>query len=125
MSDSRYFQVDDRGDVLVLRLRAVNLDRTVANEFGADLFSLLDQHAARLVVVNLAEVAQISSVALAKMMAFDKRVSAAGGRVMICEAVPEVNQIISLAWPGRLTDEPACEESVIAELKAWRPREGG
>jgi anti-anti-sigma factor len=125
MSDSRYFQVDDRGDVLVLRLRPVNLDRSVANEFGTDLLSLLDQHTARRVVLNLAEVTQISSLALAKMMAFDKRVSAAGGRVMICAAVPEVNQIISVAWPGRLSDEPASEESVIAELKAWQPREVG
>ncbi|MCL4203735.1 MAG: STAS domain-containing protein [Pirellulaceae bacterium] len=125
MSDSRYFQVDDRGDVLVLRLRPVHLDRSVASEFGADLLSLLDQHTARRVVVNLAEVTQISSLALAKMMAFDKRVSAAGGRVMICAAVPEVNQIISVAWPGRLSDEPASEESVIAELKAWQPREVG
>jgi hypothetical protein len=46
MSDSRYFQVSSRGDVLVLRMRAVSLDRNAANELWADLLSLLKQHPA-------------------------------------------------------------------------------
>jgi anti-anti-sigma factor len=116
MSDSRYFQVSDRGDVLVLRLRAVSLDRNAANEFWADLLSLLKQYPAGRILINLAEVPKISSPALAKLIAFDRQVSAGGGKLLICEAAPAVNQIISLAWPGRWTEEITTEDAAMAEF---------
>ena len=121
MSDSQYFQINDRGGVLVLRLQAVNLDRTGANELGADLVGLVDPHRACRVVINLADVTKISSPVLAQLMAFDKRIKAGGGKLLMCEAAPGVHQIISLAWPGRSTDEPAMEDAAVAELDAWEP----
>jgi stage II sporulation protein AA (anti-sigma F factor antagonist) len=116
MSDSRYFQVSSRGDVLVLRMRAVHLDRNAANELWADLSSLLKQRRVGHMLINLADVTQISSPVLAKLIAFDRQVSAGGGKMLICEAAPAVHQIISLAWPGRWTEEPTTEDAAVAEL---------
>jgi hypothetical protein len=53
---------------------------------------------------------------LAKLIAFDRQVSAGGGKMLICEAAPAVHQIISLAWPGRWTEEATTEDAAIAEL---------
>jgi anti-anti-sigma factor len=125
MSDFRYFQINDRSGVMVLRLQAVNLDRTAANELGADLVALLDQHRACRVVINLADVTKISSPVLAQLMAFDKRIKASGGRLLMCDAAPGVHQIISLAWPGRSAEEPATEDAAVAELDAWQPANEG
>lgn len=125
MSDSRYFEMDDRGDVLVLRVLVAGLDRSVANEFGADLLSILDRCSGGRVVINLSEVHQISAPVLAKLMAFDKRLSADGGSMLICGAATDVQQIISLAWPGRWTDEPTTEAAAIAALDGSSPIESG
>jgi anti-anti-sigma factor len=116
MSDSRFFQVGDRGDVLVLRLQPVSLDRNAANEFWADLLAAIESNSATHLVINLAKATQISSSVLAKLMALDKRLSARGGKLLLCEAVPNVNQIISLAWPGRGSDEVLTEEAAISSL---------
>lgn len=121
MSDSRYFQVDDRGDVLVLRVLVACLDRSVANEFGSELFLLVDRYSGGRFVINLSGVQQISAPVLAKLMAFDKRLSAQGGRMLLCGAAPDLHQIISLAWPGRWTDEPTTEAAAIAVLGGVDP----
>lgn len=125
MSDSRYFEMDDRGDVLVLRVLVAGLDRSVANEFGADLLSVLDRCSGGRVVINLSEVHKISAPVLAKLMTFDKRLSADGGSLLICGAAPDVQQIISLAWPGRWTEEPTTEAAAIAALDGSSPTESG
>jgi len=116
MSDSRFFRVGDRGDVLVLRLLPVSLDRNAANEFWADLLAVIESNSAAHIVINLADATQISSPVLAKLMALDKRLSARGGKLLICEAAPAVNQIISLAWPGRCSEEAITEEAAISSL---------
>ncbi len=125
MSDSRYFQIDDRGDVLVLRVLVDCLDRSVANDFGADLLSMMDRFSGGRIVIDLSRIQKISAPVLAKLMAFDKRLSADGGSMLLCGAVPEVQQIISLAWPGRWTDEPTTEADAIAALSGARPTVNG
>jgi anti-anti-sigma factor len=122
MAESRYFQVQQRDDVVVLHVQSIGLDRAAVNEFGQTLLEFVDQQRPLRLVVNLARVSELSSPTLGKLMLLEKRVAAYGGKMLVCEARGAVRELISLAWSAHASSEaePIGEQDAVAQLKNWQ-----
>lgn len=124
MSDCPYFKIHQNQDVYVLKMQELGGDRAAVNAFGQALLAYVAEQRPQRLVVNLAAVKQLSSLALAKLMMAEKQIKRQGGSLRVCELTAAVGQVLSLAWPSQAGSDagPLTEPEAVEWLKNWNPK---
>ena len=89
--------IEDIGSVTVARF----LDRKILDEpsielVGQELFAMVDSDARTKIVLDFELVEYLSSAALGKLITMNKKVSAAGGKLCLCNIQKEILEIFQL-----------------------------
>lgn len=101
---SRWFTVEQRGDVTIVRFANANImDDVVVGLIREHLFHLVDDEGRRLFVLNFSQVKSLASRMLGQLVALHNRLQEVGGRVVLCEATPFLHEFFETAnLPGFL-----------------------
>jgi anti-sigma B factor antagonist len=93
----RRLEVEDIGDVTVVNF----VDNKIIDEqniqiIGEQLFSLVDEVGRRKLLLNFSNVDYMSSAALGKLITLNKKVNAAGGRLILCGIAPQIYEVFEI-----------------------------
>ena len=93
----RRLEVEDIGDVTVVNF----VDRRILDEqniqiIGDQLFSLVDTEGLRKLLLNFGNVEYLSSAALGKLITLNKKLQAAGGRLILCNIDPQIYEVFEI-----------------------------
>jgi anti-sigma B factor antagonist len=93
----RRLEVEHIGDVTVVNF----VDRKILDEqniqiIGDQLFSLVDQEGLRKLLLNFGNVEYLSSAALGKLITLNKKLQAAGGRLILCNIDPQIYEVFEI-----------------------------
>jgi anti-sigma B factor antagonist len=99
----RRLEVEDIGDVTVVNFT----DRKILDEqniqiIGEQLFSLVDESGRRKLLLNFGNVEYLSSAALAKLITLNKKLQAAGGRLILCNIDPQIREVFEITRLNKL-----------------------
>src|SRR5216110_1895395 len=99
----RRLEVEDIGDVTVVNF----VDRKILDEqniqvTGEQLFSLVDEAGRRKVLLNFGNVEYLSSAALGKLITLNKKLQAAGGRLILCNIDPQIYKVFEITKLNKL-----------------------
>jgi anti-sigma B factor antagonist len=93
----RRLEVEHIGDVTVVNF----VDRKILDEqniqvIGDQLFSLVEQDGLRKLLLNFGNVEYLSSAALGKLITLNKKLQAAGGRLILCNIDPQIHEVFEI-----------------------------
>ncbi|MBO8138552.1 MAG: anti-sigma F factor antagonist [Desulfotomaculum sp.] len=108
------FQVE--GSILLVRLNG-ELDLGVANKLRTELDSALENHDARNIIFNLANVTYIDSTGLGLMLGRYKKISRYGGKMALVAPQPQVKRILELSGLTSIINEFKDESEAMAKTK--------
>jgi len=99
----RRLEVEDLGDVTVVSFT----DRKILDEqniqvIGEQLFSLVDESGRKKLLLNFGNVEYMSSAALGKLITLNKKVQAAGGRLVLCNIDPQIREVFEITKLDKL-----------------------
>ena len=77
------------------------VDRKILDEqniqiIGEQLFKLVDDDGRRKLLLNFGNVEYLSSAALGKLITLNKKVQAAGGRLILCNIDPQIYEVFEI-----------------------------
>lgn len=110
----RRLEVEDIGDVTVVNFT----DRKILDEqsiqvIGEQLFSLVDEAGRRKILLNFANVEFLSSAALGKLITLNKKLQAAGGRLILCNIDPQIYEVFEITKLNKLFNIQKEEQSAL------------
>src|SRR5205807_9142667 len=93
----RRLEVEDIGDITVVNF----VDKKILDEqniqvIGEQLFSLVDELGRRKILLNFGNVEFLSSAALGKLITLNKKLQAAGGRLILCNIDPQIYEVFEI-----------------------------
>lgn len=102
-SRRRRLEVEDIGDVSVVNFT----DRKILDEqniqiIGEQLFSLVDELGRRKILLNFGNVEYLSSAALGKLITLNKKLQAAGGKLILCNIDPQIYEVFEITKLNKL-----------------------
>ena len=110
----RRLEVEDIGDVTVVKF----VDRRILDEqniqiIGEQLFSLVDQDGRRKLLLNFGNVEYLSSAALGKLITLNKKVQAAGGKLVLCNIDPNIYEVFEITKLNKLFNIQKEEQAAL------------
>jgi len=115
MPEFERFDCDEVGDVTVVRFRDRELvEDEHIHQLGQELFQLVDDEGRTKIVFSLTAVEFLSSCALGKFVAMEKRVKDRGGAVKMSNVHPEIAQVLSVTRLNDLFDIQNDEADAVA-----------
>jgi len=91
----RYLLLEQQNEVTVATLRISLLSEDInLEQFGHELFALVEQAGCRKLVVNLKEVQMVTSAGLGKMIALHRKMHRHEGVVAFCHVQPAVEEVL-------------------------------
>ena len=104
MSKQR-LRVEENGDISVVHfLDKRILDEPTIQAIAEQLFSLVDTDGKRKLLLNFGNVEYMSSAALGKLITLNKKVQAAGGRLILCNIDPQIREVFEITKLDKLFD---------------------
>ncbi|HEV3078493.1 MAG TPA: STAS domain-containing protein [Gemmataceae bacterium] len=99
----RRLEVEDIGDVTVVSFT----DRKILDEqniqvIGEQLFGLVDESGRKRLLLNFGNVEYMSSAALGKLITLNKKVNAAGGKLILCNIDPQIREVFEITKLDKL-----------------------
>jgi anti-sigma B factor antagonist len=96
-------EVEDVGDVTVVNFT----DRKILDEqniqlIGEQLFSLVDESGRKKILLNFGNVEYLSSAALGKLITLNKKLQAAGGKLILCNIDPQIYEVFEITKLNKL-----------------------
>ena len=93
----RRLEVEDIGDITVVNF----VDKKILDEqniqvIGEQLFSLVDELGRRKILLNFKNVEFLSSAALGKLITLNKKLTQAGGRLVLCNIDPQIHEVFEI-----------------------------
>jgi anti-sigma B factor antagonist len=93
----RRLEVEDVGDVTI----ATFTDKKILDEehirvLGEQLFNLVDEVGRKNLLLNFRNVEYMSSAALGKLITLNKKVAAAGGKLVLCAIDPQIHEVFRI-----------------------------
>ncbi len=93
----RRLEVESIGDITVVNF----VDRKILDEqniqiIGEQLFSLVDEDGKKKLLLNFSNVEYLSSAALGKLITLNKKVSSAGGRLILCNISEDILEVFEI-----------------------------
>ncbi len=97
------FEREDVGEVTVLRakLPLLRSDETTA-VFFREAVAVVEDGGRRSLLMNLAGVASISSMAIGKLVMLMRQVRKAGGRLALCKLTPTMLEILQMCFAAEI-----------------------
>jgi anti-sigma B factor antagonist len=108
----RVAREDDVATAIILEDSLV--DAAVVRELGDQLFDLVDKLGYTKIILDFCRVAYISSAALNKLIVLHKKISAAHGRLVLCDLRPTVRDVFRVT---RLNQKFDIERDQMAARK--------
>lgn len=110
----RRLEVEDIGDVCVVNFT----DRKILDEqniqaIGEQLFSLVDEHQRKKILLNFSNVEYLSSAALAKLITLNKKLQQAGGRLILCNIDPQIYEVFEITKLNKLFNIQTEEQAAL------------
>ena len=99
----RRLEAEEIGDVTVVSF----MDRKILDEqniqvIGEQLFSLVDDSGRKKLLLNFGNVEYMSSAALGKLITLNKKVQAAGGKLVLCNIDPQIREVFEITRLDKL-----------------------
>jgi len=101
----RRLEVEDIGEVTVVNFT----DKKILDE----LFSLVDDLGRRKLLLNFSNVEYLSSAALGKFITLNKKVNAAGGRLILCNIDPQIYEVFEITKLNKLFNIQKEEQAAL------------
>lgn len=110
----RRLEVEDIGEVTVVNF----VDRKILDEqniqkIGEDLFSLVDDQGKAKILLNFGNVEYLSSAALGKFITLNKKVQAAGGKLILCNIDPQIYEVFEITRLNKLFNIQKEEQAAL------------
>jgi len=110
----RRLEVEDIGEVTVVNFTDKKiLDEQNIQIIGEQLFSLIDEHGRRKLILNFSNVEYLSSAALGKFITLNKKVNAAGGRLVLCNIDPQIYEVFEITKLNKLFNIQKEEQAAL------------
>ena len=99
----RRLEAEEIGDVTVVSF----MDRKILDEqniqvIGEQLFSLVDESGRKKLLLNFGNVEYMSSAALGKLITLNKKVTAAAGKLVLCNIDPQIREVFEITKLDKL-----------------------
>ena len=99
----RRLEVEHIGDVTVVNF----VDKKILDEqniqvIGEQLFQLVDELGRRKVLLNFKNVEFLSSAALGKLITLNRKLQSAGGKLVLCEIIPQIYEVFEITKLNKL-----------------------
>jgi anti-sigma B factor antagonist len=93
----RRLEVEDIGDVTVVSFTDKKiLDEQNIQVIGEQLFGLVDDSGRTKLLLNFSNVEYMSSAALGKLITLNKKIQAAGGKLVLCSIDPQIREVFEI-----------------------------
>jgi anti-sigma B factor antagonist len=113
VADYEMFDVCDMNGVTVIRLRARELDETKLQRLTQELAKAVEEPQRKRLVIDLEEVAFLTSTGIGAIIALQKRLHASGGTLKLCGLHPDIQSLFAITQVDRLFDiQPNADEAV-------------
>lgn len=117
MSAEARIQIETAGRATVVRFVECRvLDDAAVYEFKNDIKRLLEERADAHLVISLAGVEYLTSSMLGTLLMLNGRLGAVGGRLVLCDSGPGVQDIFRVARINPLLEIKANEQEAVAEI---------
>ena len=91
---SHWLEREDVGDVTLVRIKLARLGDDDTQSLFKQIYSLVDDMGRRNLVLDLRAVDYLPSMALGKLVMLNRKAQAAGGRLVLCELTPAVDEVM-------------------------------
>lgn len=114
MPDLRRITVTESGDVTLVRFvdRKI-VDEAQVNELAGELGRLVDVEKRRALLLNFSGVEFVSSAGLGKLIALERKLKLAKGRLKMSDMVPEVMSVFEITKLNKVFDIRASEAEAL------------
>lgn len=97
MASQRRIKVTESGKVTVVTFNDSKIiDEAEIQEFGQELYDLVEREGKKKIVLNFGNVEFLSSAALGKLIGFDKRVKQHGAELVLSNIRPEIYEVFAI-----------------------------
>ena len=111
---THWLEREDFGDVTVVRLKTPKaLDDDIIRAVFDPIYSLVTDMGRHRLVLNLAAVEYLPSMALGKLVMLNRKVQAAKGRLALCQLSPTVLEILESTHLSELFNVYATEQEAL------------
>lgn len=94
--ESKFLSLEERGDTVVVDVEVTYLNEDMnLEQFGHELFALVDQFGCRRLLVSMRQVQMISSGGLGKMITLHRKMHRHQGMVVFCNLQPAVEDVLN------------------------------
>src|ERR1700716_3172290 len=99
----RRLEVVEEGEITVVNfIDKKILDEQNIQKIGEDLFSLVDELGRKKILLNFSNVEYLSSAALGKFITLNKKVSTAGGKLVMCNINDDIFEVFEITKLNKL-----------------------
>src|SRR6202049_3870625 len=110
----RRLEVEDIGEVTVVTFTDKKLlDEQNIQVIGEQLFSLVDDLGRHKLLLNFSNVEYLSSAALGQLITLNKKVNAAGGRLVLCNIDPQIYEVFEITKLNKLFNIQKEEQAAL------------
>jgi anti-sigma B factor antagonist len=97
MASRRRIRTNESGQVTIVTfVDSKIIDEAEIQEFGQELYDLVEREGRKKIVLNFANVEFLSSAALGKLIGFDKRVKQHGAELVLSNIRPEIYEVFAI-----------------------------
>jgi anti-sigma B factor antagonist len=97
MATRRRIKTNESGPVTIVTfVDSKIIDEAEIQEFGQELYDLVEREGRKKIVLNFANVEFLSSAALGKLIGFDKRVKQHGAELVLSNIRPEIYEVFAI-----------------------------
>jgi anti-anti-sigma factor len=122
-SRRRRIDAEDIGDVTVVNfVDRKLLDDRVTQIVGKQVIRLVDEVGRRKLLLNFHDVEYVSSTALGMLITLQKKVQAAGGKLVLCEIDPQIYEVFEITKLDRFFDIAGTEAEGLIAFEGFRPK---
>jgi anti-anti-sigma factor len=113
----KYLHLEERGDAVVVGVSSPLLTEDMnLDQFGHELFALVEQFGCRKLVVSLRNVRMVTSGGLGKMITVHRKMHRHQGTVVFCDVQPAVEEVLNTSRLITYLHVAADIEAAVAAL---------
>ena len=117
MATLRRIKVTDSGKVTVVTFNDSKIiDEAEIQEFGQELYDLVEREGKKKIILNFGNVEFLSSAALGKLIGFDRRVKQHGAELVLSNIRPEIYEVFAITKLTKLFKIKDDEADALAVL---------
>jgi len=110
----RRLDIEEVNDVTVAKF----VDKKILDEgniqiIGNQLFGMVDTDGRKKIVLDFINVEYLSSAALGKLITLDKKVTAAKGKLRLCNIRPDIYEVFAITRLNKLFDIKENQETAL------------